>query len=45
MPGGVTTPTTPPIVVMQDTRLELNVLERRLPLDPHYATEFVPVKV
>ena len=30
---------------MQDTLLELNVLKQRLPLDQHYTTDFVPVKV
>jgi ABC-type nitrate/sulfonate/bicarbonate transport system substrate-binding protein len=31
--------------VIQDTLLELNVLKQRLPLDQHYTTEFVPVKI
>ena len=31
--------------VMQDTLLDLGVLKQRLPLDQHYTTEFVPVKV
>jgi ABC-type nitrate/sulfonate/bicarbonate transport system substrate-binding protein len=31
--------------VMQDTLLELGVLKQRLPLDQHYTTEFVPVKI
>jgi NitT/TauT family transport system substrate-binding protein len=31
--------------VMQDTLLELNVVKQRLPLDQHYTTEFVPVKI
>ena len=30
---------------MQDTLLELGVLKQRLPLDQHYTTEFIPVKV
>ena len=30
---------------MQDTLLELGVLKKRLPLDEHYSTEFVPVRV
>jgi len=31
--------------VMQDTLLDLGVLKQRLPLDQHYTTEFVPVKI
>jgi ABC-type nitrate/sulfonate/bicarbonate transport system substrate-binding protein len=31
--------------VMQDTLLDLGVLKKRLPLDEHYTTEFIPVKV
>jgi hypothetical protein len=31
--------------VMQDTLLDLAVLKQRLPLDQHYTTEFVPVKI
>jgi len=30
---------------MQDALLELGVLKTRLPLDQHYTTEFIPVKV
>jgi NitT/TauT family transport system substrate-binding protein len=30
---------------MQDTLLDLGVLKQRLPLDQHYTTEFVPVKI
>ncbi len=30
---------------MQDTLLDLGVLKQRLPLDQHYTTEFIPVKV
>ena len=30
---------------MQDTLVELGVLKQRLPLDQHYTTEFIPVKV
>ena len=30
---------------MQDTLLDLGVLKTRLPLDQHYTTEFVPVKI
>jgi len=31
--------------VMQDTLLEEKVLQKRLPLDEHYTTEFTPVRV
>jgi NitT/TauT family transport system substrate-binding protein len=31
--------------VMQDTLLELGVLKKRLPLEEHYTTEFIPIKV
>ena len=30
---------------MQDTLMDLGVLKQRLPLDQHYTTEFVPVKI
>jgi len=30
---------------MQDTLLDLGVLKKRLPLDDHYTTDFIPVKV
>ena len=30
---------------MQDTLLELGVLKKRLPLDEHYTTDFIPVRV
>jgi NitT/TauT family transport system substrate-binding protein len=30
---------------MQDTLLDLGVLKKRLPLEEHYTTEFIPVKV
>jgi hypothetical protein len=30
---------------MQDTLIEEKVLSKRLPLDAHYTTEFVPVRV
>jgi NitT/TauT family transport system substrate-binding protein len=31
--------------LMQDTLLELGVLKRRLPLEEHYTSEFIPVRV
>ena len=31
--------------VMQDTLLDLGVIKRRLPLDEHYTTDFIPVKL
>jgi len=39
MPDGPATPAPAPIV------LDLGVLKQRLPLDRHYTTEFVPVKI
>jgi NitT/TauT family transport system substrate-binding protein len=31
--------------VMQDTLLDLGVIKKRLPLDEHYTTDFIPVKL